>query len=75
MPTLATEGKACCERDDVYPDDDGDDLNPVVGVMARSWQRLLIQSTWTPQRLHCRALPCDDEPALRRHVRVLRGRG
>ena len=52
-----------------------DNLNPVVEAIDRSWQRLLTQSEWTPQRLQLRCLSYEDEPAPRRGMRVLRKRG
>ena len=32
------------------------DLNPVVEVMGKSWQRLFAQSVWKPQQLPFRVL-------------------
>ena len=65
MTTLSTEDKTRQGTDE----HDHGDLNPVVEVMGKSWQRLLAQSAGQPQQLPFRGLLQEQAHTLRRGLR------
>jgi len=62
MTTLSPEDTIRQDTDDL----DLKDLNPVVDVMEKAWQRLLTQSAWQPQQLLFRMLLQEQVRTLRR---------
>lgn len=62
MTTLSTEDSPRQSTDERDPDG----LNPVLEVMGKSWQRLLAQGEWKPQRFPCRGLRQKHAHTLRR---------
>lgn len=65
MTTLSTEDKTRQSPDERDPDD----LNPVIEVFDKSWQRLLAQSEWKPQHLPWRELLQEQARILRHRLR------
>jgi hypothetical protein len=65
MTTMPAKDNTEQSTDDCDPHD----LNPVIEVMGKSWQRLLVQSEWQTRQPPFRMFPQEQAYPLRRGLR------